>query len=140
MSMPDYNAALDALVASMATAMPTRTVQRGLVMPADLKREQLLAGFICVVSTRGGNFANYRGREGQLGQIKVTDVGYLAVAENTGTADIERAELALLKDLLAWVASPVVVGFNTVTPGDWEQSKQLEHPYGWIALELVVKP
>lgn len=139
MSMPDYNVVLDALVASMSTAMPGRHVDRNLVDPAQVKREKLLAGQLCVVSTKGGNFANYRGREAQLGQIRVSVVGYLAVPESSSRKDIERAELELLGDLLAWIASGSV-GVSYVAPGDWEQSKQMEHPYGWLVLELVVKP
>lgn len=140
MSMPDYNAAIDAVVASLAAALPTRKVQSSLDMPESALREDLLAGLLCVVSESGGKFANYRGREGQQGQIKVSVVGYLLVEEGTAKEAIQRAELTLLNELLAWVASPVVVGINTVTPGDWVQSKQLEHPYGWLVLELVLKP
>ena len=140
MSLPDYNAVMDAISASLAAAMPTRFVSRNLVDPANAKRDELLAGLLSVVSERGGSFATYRGREAQLGQIKVSVVGYLAVAESTGHADIERAELALLNDLLTWLSTTAVAGLDTVKPGDWVQSKQLEHPYGWLVLELIVKP
>lgn len=139
MSMPDYNATLDALVASLSAAMPSRHVDRNLVDPANVARDKLLAGQVCVVSTKGGNFANYRGREGQLGQIRVSVLGYLAVPERSDKKAIEQAELALLGDLLAWIAAGPE-GVNHVAPGDWDQSKQLEHPYGWLVLELVVKP
>jgi hypothetical protein len=138
--MTDFNAVMDAIKASLAAAMPTRLVQRSLVDPANVKREQLLAGLVCVVSERGGKFATYLGRTGELGQMKVNLVGFVQVAENSEPADIERAELALLSDLLAWIHSAAISGLDTVMPGDWVQSKQLEHPYGWLVLELVVRP
>lgn len=140
MSLPDYNAVLDVIKASLGTAMASRHVVGSLVDPAGESAARLLAGVVCVVSTGGGGFANYRGREGQQGTIKVTLVGYLQVAESTDPEAIQQAELALLGEFLGWVSSSAIAGLDTVIPGDWMQSKQLEHPYGWVALELKVKP
>lgn len=140
MSLPDYNAVLDAIVASLSTALPERYVQRSLINPANVPKASLLAGTVCVVSEGGGDFANYRGREGDLGQINVRLVGFVQVSESSETADVERAELALLGDLLWWVNTSAVPGIDVVYPGDWVQSKQLEHPYGWLSLALTVKP
>lgn len=139
MSVNNHNAVLDALVASLAAAMPLRHVQRSLIDPANETPERLQAGVLCVVNEGGGNFANYRGREGDLGQMNVRLVGFVQVAEGTEPADVERAELAVLGDVLVWVNTTAVPGLDTVTPGDWTQSKQLEHPYGWLALALNVK-
>src|SRR3990167_8762196 len=139
MSVNNHNAVLDAIVASRAAAMPTRFVQRSLVDPANALAAQLLAGLVCVVNEGGGDFANYRGREGDLGKIDVRLVGFVKVDEGTVAADVERAELDLLGSLLLWVNTTAVPGLDVVTPGDWTQSKQLEHPYGWLALALTVK-
>lgn len=139
MSVNNHNAVLDAIVASLAAALPLRTVQRSLVDPANASAAALMAGVICVVSEGGGNFANYRGREGDLGTMNVRLVGFVQVAEKSEAADIERAELTLLGDLLTWVSTVGVPGLDVVYPGDWVQSKQLEHPYGWLALALIVK-
>jgi len=140
MSLPDYSAVLEAIKDSLTAALPNRYVQRSLKLPSQLPPEQLLAGSLCVVSEGGGGFANYRGREGQQGQINVRLVGYLMVAEGTDPVEIEVAELALLGDLLQWVATTAVPGLDVMYPGDWRQSKQMEHPYGWLVLELTVKP
>ncbi|OGA98124.1 MAG: hypothetical protein A3E79_11750 [Burkholderiales bacterium RIFCSPHIGHO2_12_FULL_61_11] len=139
MSVNNHNAVLDAIVASLAAAMPTRFVQRSLVDPANALAAQLLAGLVCVVNEGGGDFANYRGREGDLGKMDVRLVGFVKVDEGTVAADVERAELDLLGSLLLWVNTTAVPGLDVVTPGDWTQSKQLEHPYGWLALALTVK-
>lgn len=139
MSVNNHNAVLDAIVASLAAALPLRYVQRSLVDPANAARAQLLAGLVCVVSEGGGGFANYRGREGDLGQMNVRLVGFVQVAEGSLPADVERAELDLLGDVLLWVNTVAVPGLDVVYPGDWTQSKQLEHPYGWLALALEVK-
>ncbi len=139
MSLPDYNATLDAVKVSLAAFMPGRHVQRKLALAADESRERLTAGVVCLVSEKGGNFANWRGREAQQGTIDVALVGFLQVAESTGSDAVERAELVLLGEMLAWVAGGVT-GADRVTAGDWRQSRQLEHPFGWVVLELTVKP
>lgn len=140
MSVNNHNAVLDAIVASMGTAMHSRYVQRSLIDPANETAARLTAGVICIVSEGGGKFANYRGREGDLGEMNVRAVGFLQVSPSSTPADIERAELTLLGDLLTWVSTTAVPGLDVVYPGDWAQSKQLEHPYGWLALALTVKP
>jgi hypothetical protein len=139
MSVNNHNAVLDAIVASLAAALPLRYVQRSLVDPANAARAQLLAGLVCVVSEGGGGFANYRGREGDLGTMNVRLVGFVQVAEGSLPADVECAELALLGDVLLWANTAGVPGLDVMYPGDWVQSKQLEHPYGWLALALEVK-
>ena len=140
MSLDNHNAVLDAIKTSMAAAMPTRHVQRSLVDPANESVERLSAGVICVVSEGGGGFANYRGREGDLGNMTVRLVGFVQVAEKSLPADVEAAELRLLGDLLTWIGQASVPGLDVFYPGDWAQSKQLEHPYGWLVLALDVKP
>lgn len=140
MSVNNHNAVLDAIEASLAASLPARHAQRSLIDPANEPAARLLAGVICVVCEGGGGFANYRGREGDLGKMDVRLVGFVQVAEGTLPADVERAELALLGELLVWVNTVGVPGLDVVYPGDWTQSKQLEHPYGWLALALEVKP
>lgn len=139
MSVATHNAVLDALVASLTTALPLRHVQRSLVDPINADRDKLMTGIICVVSEGGGGFANYRGREGDLGRMDVRLVGFVQVAEDTEPVAIEQAELAMLGDVLTWMSTGGVPGLDVLYPGDWKQSKQLEHPYGWLALALEVK-
>lgn len=139
MSLNNHNAVLDALVASLAAALPARKVQRSLVDPASASAAALSAGLVCVVSEGGGKFANYRGREGDLGTMNARLVGFLQVGEKSQPADIERAELTLLGELLSWAGTTAVPGLDVMTPGDWVQSKQLEHPYGWLVLALEIK-
>jgi hypothetical protein len=139
MSVNNHNAVLDAIAASLAAALPARTVQRSLIDPANASAAAMTAGVVCVVSESGGNFANYRGREGDLGTLNARLVGFVRVPEKSLPEAIEQAELILLGELLSWVNSAAVPGLDVMHPGDWVQSKQLEHPYGWLALALIVK-
>lgn len=139
--MSDANAALEAIKASLAAAMPARTVQRSLPPdPMALARADLLAGVVCLVSEGGGDFANYLGREGQLGHLQASLVGFVQVEESATPVDVEQAELALLKDLLAWCSNHApMADVSDVLPQDFAQSKQLEHPYGWLILKLDIR-
>ena len=139
MSVNNHDAVLNAITASLAQALPARFVQRSLVDPANVPTEQLLAGLLCVVTESGGNFANYRGREADLGSMAVRLVGFVKVEEGQPAVATESAELALLGDLLTWLNTTGVPGLDVIYPGDWTCSKQLEHPYGWLALALQVK-
>lgn len=139
MSVDNHDAVLEAIKTSLAAFLPSRFVQRSLVDPANAPAAKLEAGLICLVSERGGNFANYRGREGDLGTLNARLVGFVKVAEKSEALAVEQAELALLGDLLRWVNEAAVPGLDVCYPGDWAQSKQLEHPYGWLVLALDIK-
>ncbi|MFZ4286635.1 hypothetical protein [Variovorax sp. HJSM1_2] len=141
MSVRKPNPAVDVIEASLMAALTTRHVQRSLLAdPGNAPLERLQAGVVCLVVSGGGNFANYRGREGDLGTLQLNLVGFLKVADDTEPEAIEQAELALLGELLDWVHEHAQLpGVDSVTPGNWQQSKQLEHPYGWLTLGLDVK-
>jgi hypothetical protein len=140
MSLPDYSAVLESIVQSLTAALPDRYIEDSLVPPALLPIEQLMAGTVCVVSKGGGDFANYRGREGDLGKIDVALVCFVQVPENSKPVDVQTAELTLLGELLQWVATTAVPGLDVIYPENWFQSKQTEHPAGWLTLNLTVKP
>lgn len=134
--------ALDAIRDLMAAALPHRVVQRSLVRdPITHDEDEMLKGVICLVNGGGGRFANYRGREAQLGHASLGVVGFVRVDEALPGEAVEKAELALLQDVLDWLKSPGAPRpFDTAAPGDWRQSRQLEFPFGWIVLEVDVKP
>lgn len=133
------DAVLDAAAQSLAAALPARVVSRSLVDPAAVSRDDLLAGVVCLVARGGGSFANTRGREGQLGKVEAYAVGYLVLDEGATGEAVERAELALLQEILGWCSSPGNSRpLNAVLPVSWSQSTQLERPYGWVSVRLDV--
>ena len=96
---------------------------------------------ICLVAGGGGQFANYRGREGQLGHASLGVVAFVKVPEDSEPVAVESAELAVLADVLAWVKAPGMPRpFDSALPKDFRQSKQMDHPWGWIVIELDVRP
>ncbi len=138
----EIDAALAGIATSLAAALPGRVVQRSLVLdPMNHDPAALAKGVVCLVAGGGGRFANYRGREGQLGHAQLGVVGFVKVAEGSDPVAVEQAELALLAEVLAWVRAPgLPAPWDSALPGDWRQSRQQEHPYGWFVLELDVRP
>ncbi|MGE4241722.1 hypothetical protein [Ramlibacter sp.] len=135
----DLDAVLEGLKDSLAAAFPSPVkVTRDLIDPAQEGDEQLAHGVICLVAEGGGEFANYLGREGELGKADVALVVFLKVANDSTPADVESAELQWLKDLTAWCATGPFDPADDVLPGSFVLSKQLEHPYGWLLLKLAV--
>lgn len=135
-----HETTLDALASSLQAALPQRLVRRSLPRdPAGMKAALLLAGVVCVVASGGGSFANWSGREGELGQMAVKLACFVKVEDKAPEVEVEQAELALLADLLGWCQLVKADPLGDVVPLSWQQSSQLEHPYGWLVLELSVR-
>jgi hypothetical protein len=130
-----------AMQESMSAFLKSRVVDRGLVDPANLPLEQLQVGVLRLVTRGGGNFANYQGREGELGTVRFTVLGFIQVPEKSAKVEVEQAELALLEDVLDWAGprqqrSPPL---DCIYPLEYTQSSGLEHPIGWIALSMEAR-
>lgn len=142
MTTSPTNTALQAVADSLAAKLPARVVGRSLL--ADLSQvpqADLLAGVLCVVADAGSGFATHRGREADMGTLKFDLVGYVLVPDDQPPASVEQAELALLQDVLDWVANPGAVHpVNGVYPQTVAFSKQLDAPYGWVGIEMQTRP
>lgn len=138
----DLDAALGGIEGLMQAALPHRVVQRSLVRdPLSHDQAALEKGVICLVNGGGGQFANYRGREARLGHAALGVVGFVLVEETAEPVAVEQAELALLQDLLGWLQAPGHPRpFDYAAAKEFRQSRQMEFPYGWIVLEVDVKP
>lgn len=136
------NTALQAVADSLAAKLPERVVGRSLLADVGMADQaDLRAGVLCVVAEGGGGFATHRGREADMGTLDFWVVGYVLVDENQPPAAVEQAELALLQDVLAWVAEPGAVRpRNGVYPQAVKLSQQLEAPYGWVSVQMQTRP
>lgn len=132
---------LVALHASLAAKLPDHLVSRSFLPDIALAHaEDLRQGALCVVSRGGDDFAQHRGREGELATLDVAVAGYVLVEEDAPLAAVEQAELALMQKVLDWVKDPGTVRpLDAVLPVGFTQSQQLEHPYGWFVLRLRVQ-
>ena len=124
---------------SLAANLVNRVVTRNLRNPGDYKADDLKRGILVLVAAGGGNFANWQGREGELGTIRFKVVGYVVVPEKAEPLEIERAEHQMLEEYLAWVGEIKAPPLDALYPGNYQQSNQLEHPYGWFALDMEAR-
>ena len=76
-----------------------------------------------------------------MGTLDFYVVGYVLVPDDQPPAAVEQAELALLQDVLDWVANPGAVHpVNGVYPQAVRLSQQLEAPYGWVSVQMQTRP
>lgn len=129
---------MNALRAGLAAAMPARVVTRDL-LSFDLRSEaDLTAGVLTVLSSREGRYANYRGREAQMGRLNVVVVGQLKLLESALPSTVEDAEFAFAEQVKAFLGGELPV--PDVQLIETRFSGQMEAPYGWFAMDWEVMP
>ena len=127
-----------ALKAGLAAAMPGRVVTRDL-LAFDLRQESdLVAGVLTVLASREGRYANYRGREADLGRLNVVVVGQLKLPEDALPSEVEDAEFEFAEQVKAFLAGALPV--EAIDLQETRFSGQLEAPYGWFAMDWEVWP
>lgn len=134
----EVSSALEGIRASLAAAMPGRVVSRSFRPLSQLSDPELRRGVVAVVCLEEDGYANYRGREAQLGRLKVLLVAHLRVADKAAPVEVEDAEWALAEEVKAWLAGSLPV--RECLLQTLRQSGQLEAPYGWVVMELEVMP
>lgn len=135
MSLAD---ALNALKNGMAAAMPARVVTRDL-LSFDLRSEaDLTAGVLTVVSSREGRYANYRGREAQMGRLNVVIIGQVLLPESAMPSEVEDAEFLFAEQVKLFLGGVLPVADIQLL--ETRFSGQMEAPYGWFAMDWEVMP
>lgn len=130
--------AMNALRDGLAAALPGRLVTRALVPIGLLTDDELAAGVVSVVCMGEKDYANYRGREADLGTLQVVIVGRLKVAEDDPPSAVEDDEFTLAGEIKAFLARPLPEPVRQALTTGFRQSGQLEHPYGWVAFDCEV--
>lgn len=133
--MSERDSFLALLAAQLAAACPARVVTRSLRDHTMHKDADLLKGVLTLLAVGEGNYQNLIGRIGLDARAKAVLIGQLRVAENTEPLAIEQAELALFEDVLAALRAGTGV-LRCIDVTGFRQSGQIEHPFGWIAVEL----
>lgn len=126
---------LAAMQAALAAAMPARVVGRDLKDFGDRAKPDIAAGVFTLISKGEGSYRNYNGREAMDGKHRMLLVGQIELAEDAAPSAIEDAELAMVEDVKAFVRALPPTLCSVVMTG-FQQSGQLEVPYGWVAIEM----
>lgn len=133
--MSEFDTRLAALAAHLTTSCPLRVVTRSLKDFALREDADLTDGILTVVGGGAGRFRNLRERLGMDATQRVTLVGQLRVAESAEPLAVEQAEFTLYDEVIAALQAGAGT-LRCIDIADFRQSAQLEHPYGWIALDL----
>ncbi|MDD3675804.1 hypothetical protein [Thauera propionica] len=135
----ELKAVMEALGASLAASCPGRFVSRDFLPLGQRTADELEAGILAVAALGESGFANYRGREADLGTLRVVIVGQIKVADESPPHVLEDAEFAFAEQVKAWLGMPMLAPVRQCLARSYRQSGQLEHPYGWVAFECEVK-
>lgn len=125
-----------ALVAALlADRFPARLVTRSMKdfaarQPADLKR-----GIYTLISLGESDYANLRDRAAMDGRHRMLLVGQIQIGEKTEPEAIEDAEFVMAEEIKDF-ARNLPPALACLEMKNFRQSGQVEHPYGWIAVDL----
>ena len=122
----------------LAEAMPTRVVTRDFLDFAQRSQVDLEAGTLTIITQRESRYANYRGREADLGRMSLAAVGQLKLPEDALPSLVEDAEFAFAEEVKDWLQG--VLPVNAVDLIETRFSGQMDAPYGWFAMTWEVLP
>lgn len=136
--MGELNTLREALREALATAMPTRVVTRDHKDFGQRDEADLLAGVVTIVGLGEKDYSQWSGRETQLGTLPILIVGQLKVAEDAAPSAVEDAEDTLAEEIKSFCAAPPSQFLGGLRMTGFRQSGQIEHPYGWISVDVEV--
>lgn len=126
---------LQAFVDGLAAFAPSRVVTRSFQDLAQVPRDHLVAGQWCVIAN-GARFDEPLQRQALSAEVPFLAVARFVLAEDAAPVEIERTELALVEEMKSYLAS-LPAGLCGIDITAYRQSAQLDHPYGWVACELL---
>lgn len=136
--MSAIDTTLEALRGALAVAFSGCLVTRSFRPLAIIPKEELLQGVVTLVSRGEGNYANYLGREAQLGTMRPLLLFQFELPGNPSGLQVEQRELDFVEALKNFMSGPMPAGVAQCLMNGFEQSGQLETPMGWVGCELEV--
>lgn len=129
---------LETLRADIESAMPTRVVTRDFKDFADRPLADLEAGVLTIIAQREARYANYRGREADLGKVTLAVVGQIKMPESAAPSQVEDAEFAFAEEAKDYLQG--VLPMNAVDLLETRFSGQLDAPFGWFTMTWEAWP
>jgi hypothetical protein len=130
---------LELVRGELASFLPHRVVTRDLKDFADRPEKELRCGVFTIVASGEDSLQNYRGGEASFGRMRIVVVGQIHLGERTTGSQVEDAELALVEELKRFTRLALVEGIDSFIINNWQQSGQIEVPYGWILAEMELR-
>jgi hypothetical protein len=130
---------LAAFDAALATSLPAgRIIEPGFTPYSERDAAQLLAGVLNRVCEGEGSYSNARGMAAKEGTLRVILICHLQVAEGSSSDQLQQAEITLMEELKTFTRTGLTGADLVLT--DLQQSRLLEHPYGWVIAFFEIRP
>lgn len=133
--MSEISDRMNLIRATLAAALPARVVTRDLLDFSMREAADLEAGIYTLLSKGESGYQNLLGRLAMDGAQRILLVGQIQLEADVLPSAIEDAEFDMVQEIKEFLrALPATLcrlqmkGFN--------QSQQIDAPYGWVAIEL----
>ncbi len=128
----------DAFVAALTSALGARVIKEEHKHYTDWSDADIAAGVVMVLGGGEGKYKSGPGMAAQDGTQEFILIGHLKVDENNTQKDLKHAEYDLMEEIKSFVKTGVT-GTGLYLER-LEQSRQLEHPYGWVVAYINAGP
>lgn len=116
---------------------PARILSRSLKSFAERQPAELKRGVFTLISHGENGYANLPNRAAMDGRHRMLLVGQLQIGEKQPSSAIEDAEFEMVEEIKAFLRDlPPALACLEMT--GYQQSAQIEAPYGWIACDLEI--
>jgi len=119
----------------LAARLPHRVVTRSLRDFAERQPAELKRGVFSLISLGESDYANLRERAAMDGRHRMLLVGQIQIGEKTDPEAIEEAEFTMVEEIKDFARS-LTPALACLEMKNFRQSGQIEHPYGWISVDL----
>lgn len=128
-----------AILASLAQRLPARVVSPDWHKSYDAYSvDELARGVLQVVSLGEGDYLSGPGTVAREGVQRLAVIGYLKLDDTEHPSALQTAEFTLIEEIKAWARAGVTgIGLRLESV---DQSRQLEHPYGWVVAIIQAGP
>lgn len=133
--MSNLSARMTLIKNTLAARYPARAVTRSFKDFPARKADDLKRGIYTLISYGESGYQNLRERAAMDGRHRMLLVGQFQLGEKAATEEVEDAEFAMVEEIKAFVRElPPALACLDMT--GYRQSGQVDHPYGWIAVDL----
>lgn len=120
---------------TIAAQLPLRVVTRNLKDFGQRKPADLKAGIYTLISNGEGGYENLNSRAAMDGRHRMSLIGQIQLGEKAEPSEIEDAEFVMVEEIKAFCRNlPPQLACLSMT--GYQQSAQVDAPYGWIAVDL----
>lgn len=130
---------MEALKGALAAALPDMITTRSFVPISQRPIEDLEKGVVTLVRLGEKEFANYMGREADLGTVNAMLAIQFKLSDSAEGLAVEQREIECAKAVRAVLASPLPPPLIGCLATGYKQSGQLECPFGWVLFELEIQ-